>query len=246
MTLETIVPIGGFPVRMTTAAELAARVIADIPRHASLALFFANTNFVVRCGALRSAMRDPRVVIVNDGIGLTIAARLFHGIRFAENLNGTDFTPFLFGQAAAPLRVYLVGGRAAALAKAVLHVRERLGQDVVGSIDGYRDLHDGAVIDAIRAARPDVVLVALGNPLQEDWILGHRDAIGAGVLIGVGALFDFWAGDKPRAPRLVRQLHLEWLFRLALEPRRLLRRYTIDIVGFLWVCYRRRADGLRP
>ena len=243
MTLETIVPIGGFPVRRTTASTLAAFVLADLPRRESLALFFANTNFVVRCGALRSAMRDPRVLIVNDGIGLTIAARLFHRSGFVENLNGTDFTPFLFGQASAPLRVYLVGGRAPVLARAVAHARERLGQDVVGSIDGYGDLDDAAVIDAIRDARPDVVLVALGNPLQEDWILRHRGAIGAGVLIGVGALFDFWAGDKPRAPRLVRQLHLEWLFRLALEPRRLVRRYTIDIVGFLWVCYRRRAEA---
>jgi beta-1,4-glucosyltransferase len=59
----------------------------------------------------------------------------------------------------------------------------------------------------------------------------------AGILTGVGALFDFWAGDKPRAPVIVQKMRLEWLYRLCLEPRRLARRYTVDIVKFLKHCY---------
>jgi len=58
--------------------------------------------------------------------------------------------------------------------------------------------------------------------------------------MGVGALFDFWAGDKPRAPKLVQRLRLEWLYRLALEPRRLFRRYTVDMVTFFMHCYKYR------
>jgi beta-1,4-glucosyltransferase len=85
-----------------------------------------------------------------------------------------------------------------------------------------------------------VVLVALGNPVQEEWILNHRQALDASILIGVGALFDFWAGDKPRAPRAIQKMRLEWLYRLALEPRRLLRRYSVDLLVFFAHCHRYR------
>lgn len=62
----------------------------------------------------------------------------------------------------------------------------------------------------------------------------------ARILVGVGALFDFWAGDKPRAPVFVQKIRMEWLYRLGLEPRRLARRYTVDILRFLMYCYRYR------
>ncbi|MEO8937730.1 MAG: WecB/TagA/CpsF family glycosyltransferase [Burkholderiaceae bacterium] len=238
--LSEIVPIAGFPVRKTTSSALSAYLVERMPRRKSIAVFFANTNLISQCRALLPAMRADRVLIVNDGIGLSIAAWLFHRERFPENLNGTDFTPYLLRQCPTPLRLFLIGASPQNLRKAEAHVREQLGQTVVGAIDGYRDLDDPSVIDRVRASKPDVVLVALGNPLQEAWILRYREALDVGALIGVGALFDFWAGDKPRAPTLVRTLKLEWLFRLVLEPKRLFRRYTTDIVRFLWACYRRR------
>lgn len=226
--------------RRTTAAALTAELLEQIPARRSIALFFANSNLVMRCEAQREAMHDPRVILVNDGIGLSIAARLFNGSTFVENLNGTDFTPELFRRATSPLRVFLVGGKADVVAQAATHVRDHLGQQVVGMVDGYQDLHRPALIDEIRRADPDIVLVAMGNPLQEAWILAHRDSIGAGLFVGVGALFDFWAGNKPRAPAIVRRLRLEWAFRLMLEPRRLARRYTVDIIRFIWLCAHRR------
>lgn len=64
----------------------------------------------------------------------------------------------------------------------------------------------------------------------------HRDALNTNVMIGVGAFLDFLAGDKPRAPELIRKLRLEWFYRLCLEPTRLMRRYTLDIAVFLALC----------
>lgn len=237
---DAIVTLAGFPVRKTTALDLSTLLRDAMAHRRSSAVFFANTNLIMQCQHLLPALRDDRVTLVNDGIGLSLAALLFRATRFPENLNGTDFTPYLLGRAATPLRIFLLGGRPAVLAKASEYVRDVLGQRVVGAADGYRNLDDPQLIESVRAATPDLVLVALGNPLQEAWILRHRDAVQAGALMGVGALFDFWAGEKARAPRWIRAMRLEWLFRLALEPRRLSRRYTVDIVRFLWTCYRDR------
>jgi beta-1,4-glucosyltransferase len=233
--------IADFPVRVTTQPELATVLLSALTAKQKATLFFANTNFIVQCRPLLSRMRDPSVIIANDGVGLDLAALFVHRCRFKENLNGTDFTPFLFRQSPTPLRVYMLGGKPAILAKASEYVRAHLGQHVVGTCDGYDGMKNNPdLIADINLARPDVILVAMGNPIQEEWILNHRSELDAGVTIGVGALFDFWAGDKPRAPKLVQRLRLEWLYRLALEPRRLLRRYTVDILVFFTHCYRYR------
>lgn len=236
-----MIRLGGFPVRKTTAAELAADLLARMRRGTQAVLFFANTNFVVQCGALRDRMDAEGILIVNDGVGMDIAARLLHSDRFAENLNGTDFMPFLFRRADAPLRVFMLGGTPAVLWQAARYVTLQLGQVVVGTCDGYDGVRrNPRLVETINEARPDVVLVAMGNPIQEKWILDHRQYLNAGILAGVGALFDFWAGDKPRAPIFVQRMRLEWLYRLCLEPRRLARRYTVDIVKFLRLCRDRR------
>ncbi len=236
-----ILSISQFPVLSTTGDALAERLLGRLARGEQTVLFYANTNLVVKCRFLLDHVNDPGMLLVNDGIGLDIAAKLLHGKRFADNLNGTDFTPLLFARSARPLKVFMVGGKPEILARAVAHVQQQLGQQVVGSCDGYDGLRTAADIDQrIHASGADVVLVAMGNPIQERWILEHRTALEGGIWMGVGALFDFWAGDKPRAPRLMQRLRLEWLFRLSLEPRRLLRRYTWDILVFLRMCLKYR------
>jgi beta-1,4-glucosyltransferase len=241
MGLPTTLLIADFPVRDTTQKELASFLLTALHNKEKVALFFANTNFVVQCRTLLERMRDRSVTIVNDGIGMDLAAAFFHGRRFKENLNGTDFTPYLFRHSAAPLRVYMIGGKPEVLAKASEYVHQRLDQQVVGVCDGYGGIKNTPdLITHINQAKPDVVLVALGNPIQEAWILDHRQSLDASVVIGVGALFDFWAGEKPRAPQVIQKLHLEWLYRLMLEPRRLMRRYTVDILVFFSHCYKYR------
>ncbi|MGI4938223.1 MAG: WecB/TagA/CpsF family glycosyltransferase, partial [Janthinobacterium lividum] len=243
--LGKVLALSGFPIRSTSKEKLAAFLVARMENGRAhgqrVALFFANTNFIVKCRFILQREPDNGLLLVNDGIGLDIAAKLIHGQRFEENLNGTDFTPFLFQAAGRVLRVFMIGARPEVLARAVHHVRQQLGQDVVGSCDGYDGLKsDAGLVERINAAQPDVVLVAMGNPIQEEWILVRQAAIEAPVMIGVGALFDFWAGDKARAPQWIRSARLEWFYRLCLEPRRLLRRYTFDILVFLGHCFKYR------
>lgn len=174
-------------------------------------------------------------LILNDGVGMNLASRVLYGHRFDDNLNGTDFVPDLLRTCPVPLSIYLLGAREEVVAQAAARLAaEHPRHRIAGHRNGYVAPHevDGVIAD-INAAKPDILLVAMGNPLQERFIEAHGGRIDARVLIGVGALFDFLAGRARRAPRLVRQLRLEWAFRLLREPLRLGRRYTVDLVVFL-------------
>ena len=241
METQEILRISQFPVLSTTRETLAQRLLEVIARGEKLALFFANTNFIVKNRFVLAEPDSQRFIIVNDGVGMDIAARLMKVGRFAANLNGTDFTPYLCARSPQPLRLFMLGARPDVLARAVIHARMVLGQEVVGSCDGHDGLRQSAdLVGEINASRAQLVLVAMGNPIQEQWILQHQQALDANVLVGVGALFDFWAGGKPRAPAWVQRLRMEWFYRLLQEPRRLLRRYTWDILVFLRQCYKYR------
>jgi beta-1,4-glucosyltransferase len=235
-TLHQTLEIGPFRVKSFGAQALMSQIYRRLALGRHTELFFANTNFVVTCKDFASRFDDPGITLVNDGIGMDLAARLVHGQRFQENLNGTDFIPELLRSSPLPLRVFLFGARPEVVQAASRAIERRFGQEVVGICSGY-GVDDEAVCARIRAARADVVLVALGNPLQERWILDHAKDMPPALYVGVGALFDFLAQRAVRAPGWVRRLRLEWLFRLTQEPGRLWKRYTIDAVRFFHICH---------
>lgn len=244
MSFGKVVPIAGFPIQEATPQDLAMHLLTVLRQHGKISLLFANSNFVVKCKTLLKQMCNDSVIIVNDGVGLDIVARCLHGRGFKANLNGTDFTPYLFRESARPLRVFLLGGKPEIVKKAAEYAAQQLGQAVVGYCDGYSGIRNSAeVIAKINRSQAEVLLVALGNPRQEEWILRYRQSLDVGVVTGVGALFDFWAGDKPRAPLFVQKMRMEWFYRLCLEPRRLLRRYTVDMLVFFAYCFKNRKSA---
>jgi len=111
------------------------------------------------------------------------------------------------------------------------------GLNVVGTLSPpFRDLtpeEDAAIVAEINAAQPDIVWVGLSTPKQERWMASHLHRVNAPVMIGVGAAFDFLAGTKRQAPAWMQRSGLEWLFRLATEPRRLWRRYLHIVPRFI-------------
>ena len=226
----------------TTALDHLASAVAA--RRKTL-VAFANTNLTLTCwrvGLTRRLTDDERWLVLNDGLGMDIASRLLFGARFVDNLNGTDFTPALLAALPPGTRVFLYGARPASVAAAA----ERLTRTTAVLICGWRDGYSGSDEDnlaAINAAAPDVLLVALGNPLQEQWMLRHAEGVTAPVIVGVGALFDFLSGKVRRAPGWIRRIRLEWVYRLAREPRRLARRYTWDLVVFLALVLRQRVSA---
>ncbi len=168
-------------------------------------------------------------VILPDGIGVELAARMT-GVRLTANLNGTDFVPALLQKAAQRgLSVFLLGGRPGTAEAAAQTLARQIPElRVVGTQDGYDGINDSQkVITQINASGADILLVAMGVPLQELWIDTHADVLSPRLLLGVGALFDFLAGNVTRAPAPVRKLRMEWAWRLMMEPRRMARRYLL-------------------
>ena len=230
---KNLISLGGFDVTRTTAQELHG--LLPLNDGKQRALFFANTNFVVKCQSLRQQMHNA--IIVNDGIGVDIATWLIHREKFPENLNGTDFIPAYLHAHRDQARVFLYGAKPGIAQAAAKNLREQFHVNVVGTCDGYAQAkNQEQLIAQINSLDTNVVLVALGNPAQEQWIITNQQKLKASVFIGVGALLDFLAGDKPRAPKLIQKLRLEWCYRMCLEPTRLMRRYTLDIAVFLRLC----------
>lgn len=246
MTNNNIVMIAKFPVYTTSALELTTEIYNRIDASKKSILFFANTNFIVKCRLLVERLISDNIIIVNDGLGMDIARLLLHGRRFESNLNGTDFIPYFFLQSKRKLRVFLLGGKSSTLKGAVYYLENALGHEVAGTCDGYEDLKNNLnLVDSINASKADVVLVALGNADQEIWILDNYENLNAKFFVGVGGLFDFWSGDKPRAPLWMQNFRVEWFYRLCLEPKRLYKRYTIDVLKFLVFCIKYRKQGVK-
>ena len=166
-----------------------------------------------------------------DGVGVRMAGRRL-GFNVPENVNGTDLIPMV--AAAGGLSFWFLGGRPGVAEEALRRCSERFpASRFLGATDGYRT-NWSEVLPEIDAARPDVLLVAMGVPLQEKWIAAHRDALPhVGSIVAVGGLLDFMSGRIPRAPRIIRRCSLEWAWRLAMEPRRMFRRYVIGNFVFL-------------
>ncbi|UJB20548.1 MULTISPECIES: WecB/TagA/CpsF family glycosyltransferase [Lysobacter] len=218
------------------------RVVADPRQHRRLldelsrpkrarAVSFLNQH------AFNLAWTDPAFgddllrsdVLLRDGVGMAACLRLLARAP-GMNLNGTDFIPQLVA-AYAGRRVALIGTSEPYLERARQYLCER-GADVVCALDGFGDeeRYPAAVVES----RPDLVILGMGMPKQER--IASRLAAAADypvVIINGGAILDFLAGRFPRAPMWVRRVRMEWLYRLAREPRRLWRRYLLGGAQFL-------------
>ena len=225
--------IMGLPLVNAQSGQVISKLLDGTRR----TVFFLNAhcaNIRARNHTYRAALARADMILP-DGIGVEVAAKL-HGVQLAENLNGTDFVPKLLKRAARlGLSVYLLGGcpgTAQAAAARLQHMIPDLA--VAGTRDGYAEAtRVDEAIDDINQSGADILLVAMGVPLQELWITQNRHRLDPRISLGVGALFDFLAGNVRRAPRIVRRVRMEWAWRLAMEPRRMVRRYLQGNFEFL-------------
>ena len=186
-----------------------------------------------------------RFLILPDGVGVDIASLILHGRPFPANLNGTDFAPALIRHVAMPMRVALIGAKR--------EVAEQAAADFAGMsprhefrviMDGfYSKAAEPAVLDAIAAYRPHLLLVCMGVPRQELFIAQKITPAHCTVAVAAGALFDLHTGAIPRAAPWMRGLRLEWLARLWHEPTRLWRRYILGNPIFLARVAAQRLTG---
>jgi N-acetylglucosaminyldiphosphoundecaprenol N-acetyl-beta-D-mannosaminyltransferase len=185
------------------------------------------------------AQRDRRLkeayqraeLVTPDGIGLVWASRLLKA-PLPERVTGIDLTEELCRRAAVRgYKLFLLGSRPGVAEEAKARLEARFpGLRIVGTHHGYF-ADDARVIGLINAAEPEILLVGLGVPRQELWMMQNRRRLKAKVLIGVGGSLDVLSGRLPRAPRLVQRLGLEWLYRMVRQPWRA--RRALAIPAFL-------------
>jgi N-acetylglucosaminyldiphosphoundecaprenol N-acetyl-beta-D-mannosaminyltransferase len=197
-----------------------------------------NADFAVkslRDPELRYLLRDVEMATA-DGMPLVWGARLL-GVPLEGRVTGSDMVPAFAKRAAKKgYSIYLFGAAPGVADRASKILQEQNpGLKIAGACSPpFNHLLEmgGELLDDIKAADPDVLLVALSNPKQEKWIGMYGQELGVPVIIGIGATLNFITGEAKRAPKWMQQIGLEWAFRLFYEPRRLWRRYVVDLFAF--------------
>ena len=242
------VEILGVGVDPLTVEELHAEILKLTQKDGLSLVLNANAHCLNLCyqdAELRDFLNRADVVFC-DGAGVMLAARILGG-RVPERITYADWAWRLAAFAEAEgLSLYFLGARPGVAEKAARRLRERyLGLKIAGTRHGYFDYASGspeneAVVREINASAPDILLVGLGMPLQERWLMWNRDRLNANIALTGGAVFDYVSGGLRRGPRLLTDNGLEWLARLFVEPRRLGRRYLLGNPQFLARVLRQR------
>lgn len=233
------VDILGIPVTAIELEGLLDRVSRAARQRQPLHLMYLNAhvaNLASRHAALHRALNRADLVYC-DGAGVRLAARLM-GHALPPRMTGADFIWDLAARCAADgLRLYWLGGAPGVARAACVRLQSHLpGLIVAGSHHGMFSKTGSSsrrVLDRIEAARPDVLLVGMGSPAQELWVDRHRSRLAAAVVWCIGATADFIVGRQTRGPRWMLDHGLEWLARLASEPRRLFARYVVGNPRFI-------------
>lgn len=172
---------------------------------------------------------DEATTIVADGIGIVKGADIV-GVSVAERIPGVDIAEklFIYGNEMKK-SVFLLGAKQEVI-DALLERLSKLYPDLIvaGAVNGYVEDKD-KVFEDMAAAVPDIVLVALGMPVQERLIYKHLSRFNKGIFVGVGGSFDVLSGTKERAPEFFINHNIEWLYRIVKEPKRLKRFYNNNV-----------------
>ena len=207
-------------------------------------------NLAARDAELRRYLNELCDLVYCDGKGVGWGARL-QGRAEPPRMTAADWLPDVLkrfavpNEGGAPLRTFVVAGKPGVVETAIAniereHIEREDGKHEHGKLGpisvqhGYLDDElTEHVLRRIAEERPDVVIVGMGSPIQEQWTLAHRDRIAAPVVWPLGATFDYYAGEQARGPEWLRRIGHEWAARLLADPARLWKRYVLGHPQFL-------------
>ncbi|PLS79227.1 MAG: acetylglucosaminyldiphospho-UDP acetyl-beta-D-mannosaminyltransferase [Chloroflexi bacterium] len=238
------ITILGVPVHNLTYDDALARIRAMIKTKDPHQIVTVNPEFLVIArhnAAFRNVLLNADLALA-DGVGLQLAA-LLQGRRFVSRVPGSELVYRLAPIAAAEgWRLFFLGARPGIATRAAAQLQARL-PDLQIEVNSADPTPEGtaAALAHVRAARPDILLVAYGAPTQDLWIARHGMTLGVPVMIGVGGTLDFVAGVIPRPPKVWHTLGLEWLYRLWQEPWRWRRQLRLPLFVLLVIFERLRA-----
>ncbi len=236
------VSLNGTPIDVIGANAAAAMVLARLDGGVRTRVAAVNAAIAVMASddnALRNALNSCDLVIA-DGKWAAVAASCLSG-RWVPHTNTSPFLRALFFRCTKRgLRVFLLGARPEVVRQAAEQLPQLFpGVDVVGFEHGYFRLdEEEALISRINDTKAEILLVGMTTPKKELLIRQYWSTLNVPIAFGIGGLIDIWGGKTKEAPEWVRNSGFEWLFRLAQEPYRLGRRYTIDNLSFFWLIIR--------
>ena len=202
-------------------------------------LYFLNAhcfNLAQKNAKYFSALQSADYLL-NDGIGITIGGRLKR-IIFPDNLNGTDFIPLIIKEGYDSNKTfYLLGTKDHVLEKTIANLEKIYpGIKIIGVHNGFFTNAEGEnIINEINRLKTEIVIVGMGVPQQEIWIHENKNAMShVKLFVAGGAILDFLSGTISRAPKWMRQIRIEWVYRLCLEPKRMWKRYILGNFLFFY------------
>lgn len=228
----------GLPFHALTMGETLADCSAMLRDHSTPHyVVTANLDFAYQASrddCLRDFIFEADLILC-DGLPLVWLSRLV-GTPLPERVAGADVIPRLLEQCAEEgTSIFFLGSDAQTMTEARGILTERHpGLRIVGHLSPpvgkVQDWDDGSVRACVKKAAPDLLLVALGCPKQEQWIARNYRALGIPLTIGIGASLDFIAGKESRAPKVMQKIGLEWFWRMSGNPSRLAKRYAADLL----------------
>ena len=226
-----------------TMAEAVDRAMALLEREGPHLVVTPNAEIVqqARSDPEFAALIAQADLVLPDGVGVVYASKIL-GRPLKGRVPGVDFAGALMDRMAKlNKRLFLLGAKPGVAEEAARRLAgQHPGLIVCGTHDGYFQ-EDAPVVQAIRAARADVVFVCLGAPKQEKWAAAHGADTGARLFVGLGGSLDVFAGQVDRAPESWQRLGLEWLYRAIRQPSRFKR--IAKLPGFLLSAVGARIQG---
>ena len=212
-------------------ADACAAAISFLQAETPRIIFTPNPEMVMhaRKDAEFRRVLNSADLVIPDGIGIVYASRLTSS-RISRRVPGIELVADIFAHIKdTGNSVYLLGAAPGVADAAAVRLAEQFpGLNIVGTRHGYfADADDDAIITAINAANPDILLVGLGFPRQEKWIYHHKNHLDTKLLIGVGGSLDGLSGRIRRAPEIFQKLGLEWFYRLIRQPKRIWRQRVL-------------------
>jgi len=204
----------------------------------------ANTETFVNVlnnGNINKMLLDDNNLIVCDGIGLALAAKKIINTKI-ERIPGVEITKELFDIANSKEYIMYIYGSSIKNIKLLKDKIDILYPNIklAGLKDGYTHNHKDVINEMVKL-KPDIIIIALGIPLQEELIYNNFERFDKGIFIGVGGSLDVISGIKKRAPKIFINLNLEWLYRIVKEPRRILKFLKYNML-FLIALKRKKSN----
>lgn len=246
MTEKKCCNILGTDILVTNMAETVNRVEKDIEelRGQYICVGNVHTTVMAHDDAHYHEVQKSAAFVLPDGKPLSAYSKK-HGFPEAKRVTGPDLMLELFARDNG-FKHYFYGSTPETLSL----LKEKLAEkyphlQIAGMVSPpfkrLSEEEDLAEIQKINASGADIIWVGLGAPKQENWMYDHKGKV-CGVMIGVGAGFDYHAGNIKRAPAWMQRMSLEWLYRLLQDPKRLFKRYLVTNTRYLWLTHKKNRE----